>query len=368
MSDLIVETVKIHKIENLPDSDNLQVAYVKGWKVIINKSTGYKVGDTVVYFPVDSILPYTWADKFGITKYLKNLPKSRSNYNTAGRIAAAKLRGFCSYGFITLPDREWEIGQNLKDYYNVEKYDPDPVFQSEESARPNSLFHKYTDIQNIKNFPGVFSDGELVSVTEKLHGANLRLGYVLEGSEKVFMVGSHNERKRTPAECKESNDKGFYWMPLVDSRYKGAIENLLTSNLFKDNISIILWGELVGKQDLKYGITNGNMEFYAFDISLDGKYLGYEEFRALCDTYKIPRVSELYVGPYYVGLIEEFTEGNTKLKDIAQIREGIVIKSLKEQDSNSGKNRLSKYNNGRKILKSISDGYTFRRGNKTENH
>ena len=370
MSDLIVETIKINNITPLEGSDNLVKVKVKGWTVIKNISEGYNVGDLVVYFPVDSILKHKWSDKWGITKYLKNLPKSHKQYGTAGRLYTVKLRGEPSYGYIERLDREWPIGADLKDYYEVEKYEPDPVYVSEETERDNSLFHKYTDIQNIKNFPLAFTEEDYVAISEKQHGFNSRVGFVKEGEEKIFMAGSHNQRKKEPATYEfKSTDKGLYWFPLIDEELGPKVKKLLTSEIFNDSVSVILFGEGLGKQDLKYGYTGNSLIYRAFDISVDGKYLDHAEFKALCLTYGIPMVPELYCGLYSEAIVRKCTDGNTMEPGVEQIREGCVIKSVTENFNDNGNknNKLRKYNNGRRILKSISDAYTFRK-NGTEKH
>ena len=54
-SDLIVEVCKILEISEHPNADRLEIATIKGWQCIIPKDT-FKVGDAVVYFPIDSVL------------------------------------------------------------------------------------------------------------------------------------------------------------------------------------------------------------------------------------------------------------------------------------------------------------------------
>jgi tRNA-binding EMAP/Myf-like protein len=49
MSSLIVEVVKIEKVEKHPNADRLSLAYVKGWQSIVGLDQ-YKEGDLVVLF------------------------------------------------------------------------------------------------------------------------------------------------------------------------------------------------------------------------------------------------------------------------------------------------------------------------------
>ena len=67
----------------------------------------------------------------------------------------------------------------------------------------------------------------------------------------------------------------------------------------------------------------------------------------------------IYVGPYDYIKMEELSKGNTIIKDVNHIREGIVIRPMKE-----------KFNEkiGRVILKFLNDDYLLDQNPKTEYH
>ena len=48
---------RISDIQPIPDADMIHVVTVDGWKVVAQKAMGYKVGDLVVYFEIDSFIP-----------------------------------------------------------------------------------------------------------------------------------------------------------------------------------------------------------------------------------------------------------------------------------------------------------------------
>lgn len=50
---------KISAITDIPGADNIQVATILGWQVVINKKDKFKVGDLVIYIETDSIVPHT---------------------------------------------------------------------------------------------------------------------------------------------------------------------------------------------------------------------------------------------------------------------------------------------------------------------
>ena len=48
---------KISQILPIEGADAIELAIVDGWKVVVAKDVGHKVGDLVVYCEVDSFLP-----------------------------------------------------------------------------------------------------------------------------------------------------------------------------------------------------------------------------------------------------------------------------------------------------------------------
>lgn len=359
MSDLIVEVSQIRKISPHPNADNLEIAFIKGFEIIVNKNSKYQVGDKVVYFPVDTVFPRELAERFGIWKYLKPLDKNDLNYDKVGRLYAANLRGIPSYGHIERLEIDFPLGHNLRDYYGVWKWEPPTKFNNGQLVSDHSLFHKYTDIQNYKHFPGVFREGDEIIISEKIHGTNSRVGWVKDSDNiKKFMCGTHYN---TIKENTDSKKESLYTIPLKDP----FIINLLNDPQFEYANSVILFGEIYGRiADLKYGIPN-KLKYAAFDITINGKYLDFDAFKLLCMKYSVPIVPILYIGKNLPNLIPSITSGKTKVgEDKDQIREGIIIKGIKEDTSKE----LFKYNNGRKILKNHSDEFMLRKGKKTEDH
>ncbi len=68
MSSLICEVVKVKEIISHNNADRLEIVKIKGWKCISSKGR-YKVGDEVVYIPIDSLIPFELSEKLGITVY-----------------------------------------------------------------------------------------------------------------------------------------------------------------------------------------------------------------------------------------------------------------------------------------------------------
>lgn len=230
MSSLLVEVCRIEKIEPHPYADRLFLSYVKGWQTAIRKlpdgKPEFNVGDLVIYFPPDSVLPQKLAHgptdnppgRLGIVNFLGLLDKNEDGVRPPGyKVKAARLRGIQSFGFVMAIDPSkgdltaWKEGDDVKEFFGVTKYEPPERTDEGDEDEPNDLFRRYTDLEHFSNFPNLFKDGEEVIITEKLHGRCTRIGLVIDKDENGdptwrFMVGSHDvPRKKDTRIMKRTN-------------------------------------------------------------------------------------------------------------------------------------------------------------------
>lgn len=365
MSSLIVEVCEISNIESHPNADRLDIATVKGWNCIVQKDS-YKVGEHCVFFPPDSILPEKLINDFEL-EFLKK----------GGRVGTLKLRGYISQGLV-LPitcmgnNRFHPVGTDVTKLLGVTKYEvPEKPIQMQGKVTTrkvqNPNFTKYTDIENIQNFNTVFEDGDIVVITEKIHGSNIRFGwlpieinwkngnilgilrslfkkYILQ-EKYEFVYGSHN------VQLQFDSDKGFYG------------ENIYAKVLKTYDLSILpdgytFYGEVYGKgvQDLEYGCDG--LDLSVFDVKKpDGRYMDALKAEKLIHDVGMSPVPILYSGPFDFRVLKLCTEGNSVICE-NQIREGCVVKPILETNHP----RI-----GRMILKSINPEYLARK-NRTEFH
>jgi len=356
MSSLIVEVCKINKVEKHPNADKLDIATIKGWNCIVGLNQ-YKVGDLVIYCPPDSIIPTDIIEKYKLEFLKKN-----------GRVGTVKLRGVISEGLVLdIPKpmgSSWKEGLNVAIMLGITKWEPPQTnvqYNGGKTSKKklNPYFDKYTDIENIKHFPTLFKEGEEVIITEKIHGANARYGILpkyenswwgkikarLFGSHE-FVYGSHN------VQITGHRGRKCYYETDI---YAQAVKKLeLDKKLPKD---YVFYGEIYGKgiQDLTYGLEDITIRFFDIKNIKTGKYVDYDEFLILCSIYKLNIVPELYLGKYSVDIVKQLTGGKSVLYE-NQMREGCVIKPIKERTEHMG----------RVILKSINEEYLLRK-NGTEN-
>lgn len=323
MSSIIVDVVAIDAVKPHPNADRLFLAQIKGWQTVINKrddgSPQFQVGEKVVYIPPDSTVPRPLAERLNVVNYLSE--KTDIDGARVLVVKRVRLRGEPSYGFTIRPDNpDWPIGADVKEFYGIGKYMPPIKFQAGDSEAEHPLFHKYTDIENLRNYPAVLMPGEEIVVTEKIHGTSSRIGYV----EENLVAGSHGlQRKRPEPEALTGN---LYWFPST----LPPVMNLL-DELKSRYRAVILYGEIYGSkvQSLNYG-KKGVLGYAAFDLSLEGKYVDYAEFKSLCERHAVAMVPELGHGPYSLEFVKTLSRGPTTLPD-THIREGVVVRPIRER-------------------------------------
>ncbi len=350
MSSLIVEVLPIESIKKHPNADSLSISTIKGWQVIYNHdSVTHEVGELVIYVPPEAMVPLELAEKWGVDKYLTWYKKGE--YVGYGKTRQINLRGEMSYGFMA-QNEGFEEGQDVSEHYNLKKWEhPKETIHSGSHDREVTLFYRYTDIENWRNYSKIIQEGEEVIVTEKIHGTNSRIGLCIEdGESPILMVGTRKNRIKM-------GDNSLYETPV--QKYP-QIEDALNYiwKEYQATESVIVYGEIYGNiQDLKYGIP-GQHDFRCFDISVDRKYIDSNEFKSLCNEFNIPIVPILYEGPFDIDKIKSLACGLTTLMDNpskTDYREGVVIKPCIERYD------LKLH---RVILKLISDEYLLRKNPK----
>jgi RNA ligase (TIGR02306 family) len=334
MSSLIVEVSRIERVLPHPNADLLELAHIKGWQCVVPKGR-YAAGSLVTYVPIDSVLPPALSDRLGITKYLSN-----------GRVRCARLRGEPSFGVIVdLENPAWTEGTDVAAHYGITKYVPPLKPSAGDAAPAHPLFVSYTDVENLRNFPAIFTEGEDVVATEKVHGTNCRVGLI----EGEWMAGSMEVRRQRP-----DTDAGLaantYWFPTT----LPAVRALIESFAARGHRQIILFGEVYGSkiQNLHYGAV-GRYGFAAFDLLVDGRYLNADDFATACSTHNVPIAPVVYRGPFSPDAIRSASAGRTTFHGADHVREGLVVRpALERTDPKLG----------RVILKYLSDEYLFAKG------
>lgn len=349
MSTINITVERIMAIDVHQSADKLEIAKVLGTQTIVPKGQ-YKVGDLVYFFPPDILLPEKVSKELGVYQYLHSATLDGAKVSC--RVAATRLRGVPSYGFVIPCTANYPIGYDATDIFEGRKYEPVSVStQGEQVAEPPG-FPRYTDIQHYYRYSDALETGTHVTISEKTHGTNCRVGVIRLNEEWTYVAGSHRTvRKRIDSLGRES----LYWKPLEDAH---VLE--LLAHLCNEENNIVVYAELYGPgiQDMTYGVPVGSIHFRVFDIMINGVYQNWTDVRNWCELFEVPLVAELYSGPFSPDLVEQYTNGPTTAADgdlecRFKGREGCVIKPLRESYDSCL---------GRVILKSVSADYLARKG------
>lgn len=369
MSTLKVEVVAIDHIEPHPNADRLDLATVKGWQCVTTKGM-YQKGNLCVYFPIDSILPQDVEEAI--------FPPDSKVILSKHRVKTIKLRGAVSQGLIvnleTLkPFLSQDIstlkkGTDLTLQLGVLKYEPivnsgpqkGCLTASKKQQNPN--FRKYTSIENFKNYNQLFKEDEHVFITEKIHGTNFRAGYVKTHvntwwkklkrffgmlPEWEFVYGSHN------VQLQDKPGRTVYYAKDV---YGEAVKLYDLKNVIPKGY--VIYGEIYGdgiQKGYTYNCGPGARRLVVFDVmdSRTNEYLSPVECFNFCKQWDLDHVPLLFRGPFNEAHAKLLSQGDSVLAPAQKVREGVVIKPLKDE----------KCYIGRKVLKLINDDYLLRDDN-----
>ncbi len=359
MSTFEVPVVPV-RLEPHPNADTLSLVRVFGYQVVV-RTADWRGEELGAYIPPDSVVPD--APEYAFLGQGEEKPDgSRALRDKDRRITVKKLRGERSEGLLMPAPVGARIGDNVAAQLGITHYEP-PVrdggtYGAAEKA-PFGIFPVY-DLEHHKRHGDALIPGELVVISEKLHGANAKYAF----RDGRMYVGSRNQWKR-------DEPGSAYWKVL---RKYPQIERLCRANP-----DLTIYGEVYGDvQDLKYGAEKGEVFFAAFDLYRDGNpqggivrrqfdklalRLGYQRIpkaggwvdyvsaRDLCDSFAVPWVPVFSVAPYDPEQSLRFTDGKSVIPGADHVREGCVIRPIVERHDP----RV-----GRVHLKNVSGDYLSR--------
>ena len=303
----------ISEIQPVENADNLEVATVDGWKVVVVKSE-FKAGQPVIYCEIDSILPVR--DEFEFLRKSSHivLPDGTEGF----RLRTIKLRGQLSQGLLLPLDTlgngvQVKPGDDVTATLGITKYEPMVVVPADDSIKGLSPhFVPKTDeerIQNLKAEFNVFKDKEFY-VSEKLDGTSATF-YL---RNEAFGVCSRNYELKT--------DSGN---TLCQVASKHSIEAKLRS--LGRNIAI--QAEVIGPkiQGNQYAI-NGNAcyVFNIYDIDQQS-YLKKYEMEKICKDLGLPTCPVVSDGKHLPATIDGVlaeADGQSEVNNKKK-REGLVF-------------------------------------------
>jgi RNA ligase (TIGR02306 family) len=106
---------KISDIQPIEGADAIEVASVDGWKVVVKKNE-FAVGDSAIYFEIDSWIPHNLAP------FLSKGKEPREYNGVKGeRLRTVNLRGQVSQGLLLT---YWDFPEVVREFHKTRLYDP----------------------------------------------------------------------------------------------------------------------------------------------------------------------------------------------------------------------------------------------------
>lgn len=312
MSDHRVDVIRIGEIEKHPNADALGLVRVMGWTCAVRLGD-FVAGDLCAFIEPDYVVPPDGPFAF-LSKDGKPV-----------RIKAKRLRGTWSQGLLVRAPEGAAEGDDVRERMGVVRYEPEMrggLSSGGDAERPcGSLgsVPKY-DVESWQRHRGLFTEGETVYVTEKIHGANARFAF----REGRMWCGSRTQWKRAPEPPSEMNrgePVSIWWKALAACPW--------VATWCEAHPDSLLYGEVFGQvQDLKYGARGGEVFFRAFDVlASDGSWLDAGRFvEAMAEDWRVPLV---YVGAYSHERLEALAVADSVLAP--HLAEGVVIKPAIER-------------------------------------
>lgn len=336
---------KVLELRQIEGADIIEVAIIDGWQCIVKKGE-FKVGESVIYIEIDSVVPAQ--EKF---EFLR-----KRNF----RVRTIKLRGQISQGLALplsfLPDKKYNLGDDVTDILGITKYDPERQEELEgllkkkknpiikflmrfkwfrrlyKPKKDNGGFPDWiakTDEPRIQNLVNLFQmEGELGTkfiATEKIDGQSAT--YFLKKVGKKFQFGVCSRRENI---SNDHNHGGSYWK--IANKLK--IKDVLTALIGNEDF-IVLQGENFGKniQGNKYKLDD--LDFRAFNLIFPSGKVPTPKMKELLEPLGVKVVdiiSEGFMLPETIEEIVEFSKGNSLLLP-AQKREGLVFRNFEKEIS-----------------------------------
>lgn len=288
MRELVSKTTVLD-IKPIPGADNIECARVKNWDVVVGKGE-FSVGDSVLYFEVDSFLPVD-DSRFA---FLASRGTRLMDGQAGHVLRSVKLRGQLSQGLILPTDLFTELPE-------IQKWEPPlPVGSGDVvGVFPLSWFPK-TDSERIQNL-GKYMDEirqDFWQATEKIDGSSTS---VVNTGERTIIASRNWEVSQEDFRFRVLNDLG-----ILDLLEPGEG----------------LQGEVFGENIQNNPLAIKGQDFKAFSYYKEGEFVPYDEWPSKFLKFRVPML-DLDLPD----TVDEIVEQANKLKSVINPQknaEGIV--------------------------------------------
>ena len=307
---------QLKSIEQIENSDFLELAHVMGWQCVVKKGE-FKPGDRGVYFEVDSFLPleerYEFLQK---TSYRKN-----EFMGEGYRIKTMTMRGALSQGLF-MP---------LANFPEI-------------TANTVSVGDDVTELLNVRKWelPEIISSGSGTIIGSKPHGIPTTDELRIQSNEEYIEILTDNAyyitTKMDGTSCTIYHKNGDCGVCGRNYAYVDDEESAMWKYAHKFNIhetmkelerNIAVQGEFCGAGIQKNRLKLFEPELYVFDVvDLDTmQYLSLEEIIKITDKLGLKRVPLEEEADSFNYSLDELLEKAKGKYPSGNNKEGIVIRS-----------------------------------------
>jgi len=329
-----------------PKAERLLLGKLGQFQVVVNKDSGYKDGDVLVFAPERSVLPDEIKGEYVNT----DTGVSYLGGPDLNRVKSVRLRGELSEGAIL--DSAWvarklcearyvaqggafPCGVDLAPMLGITKYIPEIPESMRGAMTPIDVQDfKDHDVEQFGLYEKDFTPGEPVLGFIKYHGTQVTLAKQDDGSFAVSSKGYSGD------------DMGFVYNP--DNFYWKALANtgILESTIPGEQIQV--WGEAIPcHSGYSYGLTRDKPTVVFFRLRIDGREIPFAEiesdlqYKVLADNW----ARLVYEGPFDPVTIREASKA-LKMECYSgkklHVNEGIVISPAVPRRSRDTNNLMVK--------------------------
>ena len=268
---------RIWKIEPIEGADRIEIAYVLGWKCVVNKGQ-FKPMDLAVYFEIDSFLPIR--EEF---EFMRNTSYRKTDIMGEGfRIKTIRFRGQLSQGLL-LPVSSFpeipegcDVGDDVTDVLGVRKWEVEERATTAGTIIGNLPYDiPHTDETRVQAEPDLIQkfSGLEYYISTKMDGSSHSVGIDKNG----FHVTGHNY------EYKDDGASSFYEL------IKGYdLENKMRMYVEENNLELFtMQGELCAPGIQRNRLRLTKPEWYVFTIRENGKRIGLNKMLEICRLFGV---------------------------------------------------------------------------------
>ncbi len=323
MSEWDITNETIDTIAEHPNADRLEIAKLIGMDYLFCVPKGvYLPGDSVIYFPIDTVMPHSLIERLGLV-----LTGKEKN-----RVKSIRLRGTISQGVVCKPDDIIDLIEDqrltipLSEALGCSKYEP-PEEVEHGDIYPLPSHVRVYDVENAEKHPEIVSSlwDESVLITEKLEGSH----FAATLDDGSFVVCQRRYA------IKPGQD--HTWLKVAErAKVRDALE-LLQGMYGRQPITVR--GEVVGPgiQGNIYGFRQHQVFFYDMEVGGEPPEKGLEAFHNM-QKVGLPTVPEIWLfslsgwceGKSLRDRSNGFTYLDCPNRD-ACMREGVVIRPAVER-------------------------------------